>query len=580
MISRTSRTTLIICSVLALAALCYLPYQFSSHLALALDDGVARTPPMGWNSWNRFGCDVSEHLIQRMADAMVTSGMRDAGYQYVVVDDCWQIGRDAQGTILADPRRFPSGMAALVEYVHARGLKFGLYTDAGRLTCMGRPGSFGHEWQDAATYASWGVDYVKVDWCAADGLDAASQYAVFRDALAATGHPIVLSICTWGEQNPWDWGRGAGHLWRTTGDISDSWPVVLQIIRENAVRAYAATPGAWNDPDMLEVGNGRMNDAEYRSHFSLWAMMAAPLIAGNDLAEMTDSTRAILLNGEVIAIDQDPLGRPALIVRDDGGPQVWSRPLADPRARAVALFNPTGAPATITVHWNEIGLAPGDAAVRDLWAHADRGVVADSFTATVEPHGTTLLKITTPTVVALEVPAVDIPPPADAPAPPPVEAPQASDTAPSQTTTYPYLSDMSWTSASSFFGPVERDMSNGEAAAADGHPLTLGGQSYAKGLGVHAPADIRYDLGGNCTAFAADIGLDAEVGGHGTVSFQVWADGTLIYDSGMLAGGMAPTPVYLDITGVHELGLIVVPGGATTDYAHADWAGARVACND
>jgi alpha-galactosidase len=557
---RLSRTTLIVCCVLALATLCYLPYQYSSRAALALDAGVAQSPPMGWNSWNRFGCDVDERLIQRTTDSMAASGMRDAGYQYVVIDDCWQVGRDAQGAILADPQRFPSGMAALADYIHARGLKFGLYTDAGRKTCMGRPGSLGHEWQDAATYAAWGVDYVKVDWCAADGLDAATQYGVFRDALVATGRPIVLSICTWGEQSPWDWGRGIGHLWRTTGDIADRWPSVLRIIRANAVRAYAAGPDGWNDPDMLEVGNGGMTDAEYRTHFSLWAMMAAPLIAGNDLTRMSDATRAILLNQEVIAIDQDLLGRAALIVRDDGGPQVWSRPLADPNARAVALFNPTDAPAAITVRWSEIGLAPGAALVRDLWAHADRGAPADSFTATVEPHGTAMLKIT-----AQSATATDQPPPVDQPAP-------------AGGITYPYLSDLPATFAVSAFGPAEHDMSNGEAAAGDGHPIAIGGQSYPKGLGVHAPADLRYDLGGNCTAFAADVGLDAEVGAQGAASFQVWADGALIYDSGVLAGGMAPLPVYLAITGVHELRLVVVPGGATTDYAHADWAGARVAC--
>jgi alpha-galactosidase len=571
--TRTFRNALVAACVLALAALCYLPVQISSPAALALDNGLARTPPMGWNSWNRFGCNVDEQLIRRMADSMVASGMRDAGYQYVVIDDCWQVGRDAQGTILADPQRFPSGMAALADYVHARGLKFGLYTDAGSRTCMGRPGSLGHEWQDAATYAAWGVDYLKVDWCATEGLDAATQYGIFRDALAATGRPIVLSICTWGEQNPWDWGRGAGHLWRTTGDISDRWPVVLQIVRENVVRAYAGGPGGWNDPDMLEVGNGRMTDAEYRTHFSLWAMMAAPLIAGNDLSAMSEATRAILLNQEVIAIDQDPRGTPALIVRDDGGPQVWSRPLGDENARAVALFNPTDAPASITVRWGEIGLAPGDALVRDLWAHGDRGIAADSFTATVEPHGTAMLKITTlPSVAAEQPPSGEWLDPA------PGDHPPAAEPAPGQQISYPYLSDMEWTFASSFFGPAERDMSNGEAGGGDGRPISLGGQSYAKGLGVHAPADVRYDLGGRCTAFAADIGLDGEVGAQGAASFQVWADGALIYDSGVLTGGMPPVPVHLGIVGVHELALLVLPGSPTTDYAHADWAGARVAC--
>jgi alpha-galactosidase len=254
--------------------------------------------------------------------------------------------------------------------------------------------------------------------------------------------------------------------------------------------------------------------------------------------------------------------------------QVWSRPLADPNARAVALFNSTDAPATMTVRWGEIGLAPGVAAVRDLWAHADRGAVADAFTATVEPHGTAMLKITAQSFAAADVPAPD----GTSGAPADQVAPPADAPAPAQGITYPYVSDLPATFASSAFGPVERDMSNGEDAPGDGHAITLGGQSYAKGLGAHAPADIRYDLGGNCMAFAADVGLDAEVGAHGAASFQVWADGALIYDSGVLTGGMAAVPVYLDIPGVHELRLVVVPSGATTDYAHADWAGARLAC--
>ncbi len=575
MTTRTIRTTLLVGAILMLAVVCYLPTQFNSPAARARDDGVARTPPMGWNSWNRFGCDVSEKLIKSTADAMVASGMRDAGYQYVVIDDCWQISRDAQGAIVADSRRFPSGMAALADYIHARGLKFGLYTDVGSRTCQGRPGSLGHEWQDAATYAAWGVDYVKIDWCYNDGLDASTQYKLFGDALAATGRPIVLSICTWGKQNPWDWGDDAGHLWRTTRDINDRWSTLLQIIRENAVRAYAGGPGGWNDPDMLEVGNGGMTDVEYRTHFSMWAMMAAPLIAGNDLARMSGATRDILLNPEVIAIDQDARGTPALIVRDDNNRQVWSRPLDDSSARAVALFNPTDKSAAITVRWADIGLAPGNALVRDLWAHADLGVVADSFTAKVEPHGTLMLKITSQSFVA----AV-LPPPADQPAPPADQpAPPAAAPVADPNVRYPYLSELTPTFTDNGLGPIELNISNGEGGTGDGHTLTLDATQYAKGLGVHAPSDVRYDLGGTCTAFAADIGLDAEVGQHGTAVFQVWADGALIYDSGALHGGMAPVPVYLDIPNVHELRLVVAPVDWVTDYAHADWAGARVACS-
>jgi len=318
----------------------------------------------------------------------------------------------------------------------------------------------------------------------------------------------------------------------------------------------------------------------------MWAMMAAPLITGNDLTRMSSATRAILLNNEVIAIDQDARGTPALIVHDDNNRQVWSRPLEDPSTRAVALFNPTDKAAAVTVRWSDIGLAPGAALVRDLWAHADRGVVSDSFTAKVEPHGTVMLKITSQSYVAATVPDPVTPPAPPAPqadAPqadaPQADAPQADAPVANPNVRYPYLSDLAPTFANNGLGPMELNISNGEGGAGDGHPITLGDKHYDKGLGVHAPADVRYDLGGTCTDFAADIGLDAEVGQHGAAVFQIWADGALIYDSGVLHGGMAPVPVYLTIPGVHELRLVVNPVDWVIDYAHADWAGARVACS-
>jgi len=238
---------------------------------------------MGWNSWNKFACDVSEQLIREIADAMVSSGLKAAGYQYVNIDDCWQVSRDAQGNIVADPARFPSGIKALADYVHSKGLKLGLYTDAGRLTCQKRPGSFDHELQDAKTYASWGVDYVKVDWCYSEGLDPEVQYAKVRDALAQAGRPIVFSICNWGVKAPWRWGPKTGNLWRTTGDISDKYDSMSLIgFSQNGLEKFAG-PGHWNDPDMLEVGNGGMDRDEYRTHMALWALLAAPLLAGNDL---------------------------------------------------------------------------------------------------------------------------------------------------------------------------------------------------------------------------------------------------------------------------------------------------------
>ena len=361
---------------------------------------LAAVPPMGFNTWNKFGCNVDETLIRGTADAMVETGMRDAGYKYLVIDDCWQVERDAEGRIVADPERFAGGMKALADYVHARGLLFGLYTDIGPKTCAGRPGSAGFFDIDAATYAEWGVDYVKVDWCHCDDLDAAAEYARFRDALRRAGRPIVLSICEWGRNDPWRWAKGVGQLWRTTADIGDNWRSVVWIIGANSRHAEAAGPGGWNDPDMLEVGNGGMTFEEYKTHFSLWAIMAAPLMAGNDLRAMTDETRAILLNKEVIEVDQDPLGVQGDVVIERGyGGQVWMKPLAD-GSKAVAFVNYTERELAQYVRWAQIGLPPGPARVRDLWAHADLGVHSDTgkhdnerFEVKVPAHGVVMVRI-------------------------------------------------------------------------------------------------------------------------------------------------------------------------------------------
>ncbi len=363
-----------------------------------LDDGLARTPPMGWNTWNKFGCNVSEQLIRETADAIVASGMRDAGYRYVVIDDCWQVYRDTSGTIVADPQRFPHGIQALAEYVHSKGLKFGIYTDAGTNTCQGRPGTLNHEEQDARTYASWSVDYVKEDWCNSRGLNAPVQYRKFHEALVATGRPIVLSICEWGSNRPWEWGPGIGHLWRTTGDIEDTWQSMLRNLDLSAMHQAVAGPGGWNDPDMLEVGNGGMTDDEYRAHLALWAIEAAPLMAGNDIRTMSDATKAILTNREVIAVDQDSLGVQGWLAEQPApGLQVWVKPLAD-GSRAAALLNRTAAPAEIRADLSALGLPEvrgrARARVRDLWAGADRGVVEGSYAATVPSHAVVFVKIT------------------------------------------------------------------------------------------------------------------------------------------------------------------------------------------
>jgi alpha-galactosidase len=352
---------------------------------------LAQTPPMGWNSWNKFACDVSESLIREMTDAMVSSGLKAAGYQYVNIDDCWQVSRDAQGNIVADPTRFPSGIKALADYVHGKGLKLGVYTDAGRLTCQKRPGSLDHELQDAKTYASWGVDYVKVDWCHSEGLDPEVQYAKFRDALAQAGRPIVFSICNWGVKAPWRWGPKTGNLWRTTGDISDKYDSMSLIgFSQNGLEKFAG-PGHWNDPDMLEVGNGGMNRDEYRTHMALWALLAAPLLAGNDLRSMTAETKEMLTNAEVLAVDQDAKGVQGHRIWEEGPLEIWTRPLAA-QSQAVGLFNRSEADLKMTLDFKAIGFS-GPAKVRDLWEHKDIGTVQDSYTVEVPKHGVVLVKV-------------------------------------------------------------------------------------------------------------------------------------------------------------------------------------------
>ena len=367
----------------------------------ALDNGLARTPPMGWNSWNKFGCNVSESLIREMTDAMVTSGLKDAGFQYVVIDDCWQVSRDAVGNIIPDAQRFPSGMKALADYVHSKGLKFGIYSDAGTGTCQNRPGGRGYEFQDARQYAAWGVDYLKYDWCNHSTQNSEASYSLMRDALGKSGRPIVFSICEWGSTKPWLWAGSVGNLWRTTADIVDKWEGkaqwgglgVVQILDlQDGLQSYAG-PGHWNDPDMLEVGNGGMNATEYRAHFSMWCLLAAPLMAGNDIRAMAPEIREILTNKEVIAIDQDPLGEQGKRVRDDGDWEVWSKPLGD-GSRAVALLNRGTAEKQMTVSWTDIGYPDHlSAKVRDLWLHKDMGSAQGSYSATVPGHGLVMVTV-------------------------------------------------------------------------------------------------------------------------------------------------------------------------------------------
>lgn len=303
-------------------------------------ENLAMTPPMGWNSWNKFACNVSAKLLMETADAMVASGMRDAGYEYIVVDDCWQIGRDSMGFIVVDPERFPQGMKPVVDYIHSKGLKFGIYSCAGTKTCAGRPGSRGHEFQDAYMYAKWGVDYLKYDWCSSDGQNALESYRLMSQKLKEAGRPIVFSLCEWGDNKPWTWAKEIGHLWRTTGDIYDcfdcaynhgtwtAWGAMKILDMQDGLREYAG-PGHWNDPDMLEVGVGRLTTSENRAHFSMWCMLAAPLITGNDLSNMTDEVRAILTDPTAISVNQDPLGIQGLRYQKADSLETWFKPLSN-----------------------------------------------------------------------------------------------------------------------------------------------------------------------------------------------------------------------------------------------------------
>lgn len=381
-------------------------------------EGLALTPPLGWNSWNHFGCDVDEKLIRETADAMVDSGMKDAGYRYVNIDDCWHGERDEQGFIHPDPERFPSGMKALADYVHSKGLKLGIYSDAGWKTCGGRPGSRGYEFQDAMTYAKWGIDYLKYDWCYTEALSAEGAYMTMRDALRAAGRPIVFSICEWGDNQPWLWGEKIGHLWRISGDIYPCWDCeydhgdwsawgimpILDMRKRDNIRKYAG-PDHWNDFDMLEVGNG-MRVNEDRAHFSMWAMMASPLIAGNDLRNMSRQTLEILTNRDVIAVDQDPLGIQGFKYMSDAGKvevDFWFKPLAD-GDWAMAILNRTDESKTVSFDWQKANVSDdlsGRQAdfqntvyrLRDLWTKKELGTTKRRLTAKVSGRDVLMLRL-------------------------------------------------------------------------------------------------------------------------------------------------------------------------------------------
>jgi alpha-galactosidase len=359
-------------------------------------EGMALTPPMGWNTWNSFQRNISEAVVEQTADAMIASGMRDAGYVYVVLDDTWSAKeRDPNGDLVGDPMKFPHGMKALGDYLHARGFKFGIYTCAGSLTCAGYPGARGHEFQDARRYASWGVDYLKEDWCYTGTANGPETYRIMRDALRAAGRPIVLSLCEWGQSRPWLWAAPVAELWRTTEDIDPSYRRMKQILDLQVGLEGYAGPGHWNDPDMLEVGNGSLTLAESRAHFSLWCMLAAPLIAGNDVRAMTPEVRDILTNPEVIALDQDPLGHEGFRFRVDSENhlEIWAKGLSRGEW-AVCVLNTGEVPVTTTIDWQQITFLSGQYYhLRDLWARKAVGRTPALYTATIASHDVALLRL-------------------------------------------------------------------------------------------------------------------------------------------------------------------------------------------
>jgi alpha-galactosidase len=375
--------------------------------------GLAETPPMGWNSWNIYACNINENLVREVAKAMVDRGLKDAGYEYIVIDDCWHGERDSLGFIQCDPVKFPSGIKALADYIHSLGLKFGIYSDAGWKTCGGRPGSRGYEFQDALRYAQWGVDYLKYDWCNTDGLNAEGAYLTMRDALYKAGRPILFSMCEWGNSKPWNWAKDTGHMWRTTGDICNkwegsisngswtAWSAMTILDMQDGLREFAG-PGHWNDPDMMEVGNG-MTVNEDRAHFSMWCMICAPLIAGTNIQKASDETIAILTNHEAISINQDKLGIQGLRVSKQDSLEVWYKPLANGEW-AVCFLNRNSKAKNISYNWAEQKITDEFAkrstdfssinySILDVWKHKDIGNTKNPLNSIVPSHDVLMLRL-------------------------------------------------------------------------------------------------------------------------------------------------------------------------------------------
>lgn len=506
------------------------------------EDLLGARPPLGWNGYNAFGCssDLDETVVKQTAAALIDSGMQSAGYQYINLDQCWQSSRTDSGQRVFDPSRLPGGLAALAEHLHERGLLLGVFSPTS--DCLGEPGGLGHERVDAEAYAAAGVDYVKYVGCAqlADEADVSRLQQALRD----TDRPIVLSLA----QPPFEtWMPRVAQLWRTSTIAAPRWEAIVDAIDATTPLAAYARPGGFNDPDMLELGNGSLTEGEGRAQFSVWSALAAPLLAGNDLTRMNETTRSLLTNSEVIALDQDPLGLQAALVQREGDVDVLAKPLAECGARGVVLWNRGTTPGTVRLAWPDLWLRPEPATVRDLWAKTELNAEADGISLLVPPHDAVALRVTG-TEPPLPMGAV-------------------------------YLSDLGWTYATNGFGPVELDTSNGERAPRDGVPIRLRGSAYDKGIGAHAPSLIRYRLGERCSRFVSDLGIDDETKGLGNVRVEVWADGARLFESGVITGTTPVRRVELDVTGRRELRLFASVGEDDYNHDHVSWAGARLFCD-
>ncbi|HEY0273787.1 MAG TPA: glycoside hydrolase family 27 protein [Chitinophaga sp.] len=376
-------------------------------------ENLALTPPMGWNSWNTFNTHIDEKMVLETADVMVSSGMRDAGYKYLVLDDAWMaMERDSAGYLAPDPQKFPHGMKAIADYVHSKGLLFGLYNCAGTKTCAGFPGTRGYEYQDARRYAEWEIDYLKFDWCNTEGINAKEAYGTMSKALRKTGRPIVFSLCEWGSNKPWEWAAPIGQLWRTTGDISPvfdgverhgNWDAqgAMRILDQQVGLAKYAGPGHWNDPDMLEVGT-KLTESEDRAHFTMWCMLAAPLIAGNDVRDMKPATLAILTNKAAIAIDQDSLGVEGFRYSKKDSLETWLKPLSN-GDWALCFLNRADHAQPVTFDWRRQAVTDSvsgrvlDGSMlykwQNVWTPQLAGSTARPFQAAVPAHDVVLLRL-------------------------------------------------------------------------------------------------------------------------------------------------------------------------------------------